>query len=54
MNRVGVEPALLHWACERSGRGIEDLRKRFPRLEAWERGETLPTFKQLAARPRII
>ena len=47
MNRVGIEPALLRWACERSGRDTEDLLKRFPKLEAWERGSVLPTFKQL-------
>ena len=45
--RVGVEPALLRWACGRSGRSIEDLRRRFPRLEAWEQGAVLPTLKQL-------
>ena len=47
MNRIGIEPALLRWACERSGRDTEDLMKRFPKLEAWERRETQPTFKQL-------
>ena len=45
--RVGVEPALLRWACGRSGRSIEELRERFPKLEAWDRGEALPTLKQL-------
>ena len=45
--RVGVDPALLRWACARSGRSIEDLRRRFPRLEAWEQGAVLPTLKQL-------
>ena len=47
MNRVGVEPALLRWARERSGREPDYLCKRFPNLEAWERGHKLPTFKQL-------
>ena len=47
MNRVGVEPELLRWARDRSGRGAEYLQKRFPRLEAWERGWTLPTLRQL-------
>ena len=49
MNRVGVEPELLRWARERSGRGADYLQKRFPQLEAWERGSVLPTFKQLEA-----
>ncbi len=47
MNRVGVEPRLLRWARERSGRGHHYLQKRFPKLDAWERGSALPTLKQL-------
>ena len=47
MNRVGVQPELLRWARERSGREVEYLHNRFPKLEAWERGAALPTFKQL-------
>ena len=47
MNRVGVEPEVLRWARERSGRGHHYLQKRFPELDAWERGSVLPTLKQL-------
>ena len=47
MNRVGVEPKVLRWARERSGRGHHYLQKRFPKLDAWERGSVLPTLKQL-------
>ena len=47
MNRVGVEPRLLRWARERSGRKPDYLSKRFPQLDAWERGSALPTFRQL-------
>jgi Zn-dependent peptidase ImmA (M78 family) len=47
MTRVAVQPALLRWAAERSGRAEEDLRARFPRLELWEQGEAEPTLKQL-------
>ena len=49
MNRVAIEPTLLRWARERSGHGTEYLHERFPKLDAWERGEALPTFKQLEA-----
>ena len=49
MNRVGVKPALLRWARERSGRSLHDLQRRFPKFDAWERGEVLPTLKQLEA-----
>ncbi|MGI8754449.1 MAG: ImmA/IrrE family metallo-endopeptidase [Acidimicrobiales bacterium] len=45
--RVDVEPALIAWARQRSGRSVDDLRRRFPKLEDWERGETSPTLKQL-------
>ena len=47
MNRVGIKPEMLRWARERSGRGASYLNKRFPKLERWERGSALPTFKQL-------
>ena len=49
MNRVGVEPKLLLWARERSGRKPDHLQRRFPKLDAWERGSALPTFRQLEA-----
>ncbi len=47
MNRVAVNPELLRWARERSGRSAERLAGKFPKLEAWERGEAQPTLKQL-------
>ena len=47
MNRVGIKPELLRWARNRSGQSTQVLRKRFPKFDSWERGETLPTFKQL-------
>lgn len=49
MSRIDVKPELLRWARDRSGRSLESLGRRFPRLKAWERGETRPTFKQLEA-----
>jgi hypothetical protein len=47
MNRVAVRLELLRWALERSGRSVEGLTARFPKLAAWERGEVHPTLKQL-------
>ena len=38
---------MLRWARERAGYSIETLTGRFPKLEAWERGEVLPTLRQL-------
>src|SRR5687768_14547371 len=45
--RVPVKPELLRWARGRSGWSAEGLAGKFPRLEAWERGESHPTLKQL-------
>ncbi|HNX49941.1 MAG TPA: ImmA/IrrE family metallo-endopeptidase [Thermoanaerobaculaceae bacterium] len=47
MIRVDVRPELLRWALDRSGIGGASLTRRFPKLDAWERGEARPTFKQL-------
>lgn len=45
--RVNVNPDLLRWARRRSGLESATLLHRFPKLEAWERREARPTFKQL-------
>jgi len=45
--RVHVEPSLLEWASERSGKSPDDLSRRVTRLAAWSRGEAQPTLKQL-------
>jgi Zn-dependent peptidase ImmA (M78 family) len=47
MNRAAVKPDLLRWARERAGFSADALATRFPKLEAWERGEVHPTLKQL-------
>ncbi len=49
MSQVGVKPRLVRWARERSGRGTDYLQKRFPKLDAWESGSALPTFRQIEA-----
>ena len=49
MTRVPVNPKLLRWARERAGYSVSALAVRFPRLEAWEKGEVQPTIKQLEA-----
>lgn len=45
--RVDISPELLRWAREREGIDIATLCRRFPKYAEWERGETLPTLKQL-------
>lgn len=47
MNRVAVSPEVVQWARERAHQDIEVLATRFPKLPEWEKGEVLPTFKQL-------
>jgi Zn-dependent peptidase ImmA (M78 family)/transcriptional regulator with XRE-family HTH domain len=47
MVRVAVRPEMFRWARERAGLGPEALARRFPSLDAWERGEAQPTLKQL-------
>lgn len=47
MTRVSIKPELIRWAVDRSGLPKEDLRKKYPKLDEWEKGERQPTFKQL-------
>jgi Zn-dependent peptidase ImmA (M78 family)/transcriptional regulator with XRE-family HTH domain len=47
MTHVTINPEILRWARKRAGFSLEDLSKRFPKLEAWEQGEGMPTLKQL-------
>src|SRR5687767_12451408 len=53
MTRVSVKPELIRWARERSGLDTPALVERFPKYEAWERGEAQPTFKQLEQLARV-
>ncbi|MGI8402018.1 MAG: ImmA/IrrE family metallo-endopeptidase [Gemmatimonadaceae bacterium] len=47
MIRPDVNPKLLRWARQRANLTAEDLARRFPKLNAWERGDGNPTLKQL-------
>lgn len=47
MVRVDIAPSLFRWARERASLKPEDLASGFPQLQAWERGESKPTLKQL-------
>lgn len=49
MTRVPVRVELINWACARAGSAFHALADRFPKLEAWQRGEAQPTLKQLEA-----
>lgn len=47
MSRVAVKPDLLRWARDRAGKGVDELRNKFPKIDAWEAEEARPTLKQL-------
>jgi len=47
MNGVAVNTNVLRWAVDRSGRSLEDLASRLPKIKAWAAGEILPTLRQL-------
>jgi len=45
--RPEIRPEMLRWARERANLDIQRLVKPFPKLESWEKGEAVPTLKQL-------
>jgi len=47
MIRTSIKPELLRWAIERASQSKEKLRARFPNIDQWERGEVVPTFRQI-------
>src|SRR5882757_3078230 len=44
---VEIKPELIRWAVVRSQLSIDNLAEAFPRLNAWQNGEQMPTLKQL-------
>lgn len=44
---INVNPVLIRWAIERSGRSLDALARYLPRIEQWESGEARPTLRQL-------
>lgn len=52
MTRIAVSPDMLRWARDRARLDVLALTARFPKLEAWEAGEALPTLKQLESYAR--
>lgn len=45
--RVPVAPHMITWARQRASLAADDLRKAFPKLDEWERGDISPTMLQL-------
>ena len=42
-----VTPAVIRWARTRAGFGLEDAKRYFKRIDAWEEGGASPTYAQL-------
>jgi Zn-dependent peptidase ImmA (M78 family)/transcriptional regulator with XRE-family HTH domain len=53
-SHISINPALLTWARERAGAETLMLESRFPKLAAWEAGESQPTLRQLEAFARAV
>ena len=47
MSKVSINQAVLNWAVDRSGRTLDALQDRFPRIREWAAGERLPTLRQV-------
>lgn len=44
-----ITPAVVQWARERAGYSLEDAKRHFKKITAWEAGEALPTYVQVEA-----
>jgi transcriptional regulator with XRE-family HTH domain len=42
-----ITPAIVRWARERAGYSIEDAKRHFKKISAWEAGEDAPSYPQL-------
>lgn len=49
MSNFAVSKKILKWAIERKGLTAKDLSKKFAKIDAWLRGESQPTIRQLEA-----
>ncbi|MER3425448.1 MAG: DNA-binding protein [Nitrospiraceae bacterium] len=47
MSRVAVSRDVLRWAVDRSGLPANTARRKFPKIQEWESGESQPTLHQL-------
>lgn len=44
---TSINPQMFQWARKRAGIGEAVLRRKFPKLPAWENGVVFPTLRQL-------
>ena len=47
MSRVAVNEGVLRWAVDRSGLPWNELQRKFPKIQQWVAGGSLPTLRQL-------
>lgn len=44
---VFIKPELIRWAIDRSRLPVDDLARAFPKLDEWQRGKRMPTYREL-------
>jgi hypothetical protein len=42
---VSVKPELIRWAVGRSRLPADELVRTFPKLDEWQRGDRMPTYR---------
>lgn len=47
VERIEIKKEIYHWALEESQKEYEEIINRFPKIDAWIKGDNNPTFKQL-------
>ena len=52
MSRVAIAESVLYWAVSRSGRDLDSLEEKFPRIQEWASGASQPTLRQLESLAR--
>src|SRR5688572_4050631 len=45
--QIPITPLIVTWARSRAGYSLEEASKIFKKIEAWEAGESFPTYRQL-------
>lgn len=54
MAKVPINPKILIWGIERSGKLGAELESKFPKLQAWISGAEMPSYNQLEALAKTI
>ena len=47
MDTLPITPAVVRWARERAGYSVDDAKRVFKKIDAWEAGDSAPSYPQL-------